>query len=305
MAQRRRANALKFKKGKGLKLAVTLIFSAALIAIPLRASSQTPAITPKNSIDQTMLERGKYTFARVLSSGGDFFSTPYTPFDRDTGEGDGHGEGPNGPRSQQIQAFYKDHPGYPFLRLNGIDSQSCYECHNSIGSFEGYQGAQMRTPYSVGGSAGANSNAFINPAFPNPLTTFIRNPPHVFGAGYTQEVAAEMTEELQTEVAVARSISKITKQPKTVDLEAKGMSFGKFTTTYTGGPGQVNGCPQGELCGQYPAMLQVEGYTDDVSQVTGIECDIVVRPLQWKGIASSIRHFVRDALDFHFSMQAE
>src|SRR6185295_6845778 len=26
---------------------------------------------------------------------------------------------------------------------------------------------------------------------------------------------------------------------------------------------------------------------------------------QWKGVASSLRHFVRDALDFHLSMQAD
>lgn len=46
------------------------------------------------------------------------------------------------------------------------------------------------------------------------------------------------------------------------------------------------------------------GFTDDLTGVAGVSCDLVVRPFQWKGVASSLRHFVRDALDFHFSMQA-
>jgi hypothetical protein len=46
------------------------------------------------------------------------------------------------------------------------------------------------------------------------------------------------------------------------------------------------------------------GFTDDLTKLNGVSCDLVVRPFQWKGVASSLRHFVRDALDFHFSMQA-
>ncbi|MBC7911539.1 MAG: hypothetical protein H7Y30_13610, partial [Pyrinomonadaceae bacterium] len=50
--------------------------------------------------------------------------------------------------------------------------------------------------------------------------------------------------------------------------------------------------------------VKVAGFTDDVSMVKGVASDLVIRPFQWKGVSSSLRHFVRDALDFHFSMQA-
>ncbi|MGH9828112.1 MAG: hypothetical protein ACREDR_33230, partial [Blastocatellia bacterium] len=167
----------------------------------------------------------------------------------------------------------------------------------------------------MGGSAGAASNAFINPNFPQTttdpvtgvqnLTTFIRNPPMVFGTGYTQEISEEMTQDMSLCVVVARALARLRPgHAVTVQLETKGEQFGEFKTTYTPGTSQVSGCWEGELCGQYLAQLGVSDYTDDLSKVSGIECDLVVRPFQWKGIASSIRHFVRDALDFHFSMQA-
>ena len=272
--------------------------------------AQSPVFSERVNIDQERLQQGAYPLFKVLESGGQFFSTPYTPYDRATGEGDGYGEGPQGPRQQQIAAFYPpDAARYRFLRLNGLDSQSCYECHNSIGSYiepGSRTGALMRKPGSVGGGAGSNSNAFINPDFPNPITLFIRQPPHVFGTGYTQQLATEITTDLAIWRGVARILAKKTPgQAVELPLTSKGMSFGKFTTTYTGGAAVVLGCA--DLCtGETPTdtTFGETGYTDDLSQVTGVACDLIVRPFQWKGISSSVRHFARDALDFHFSMQA-
>src|SRR5205085_9992322 len=93
-----------------------------------------------------------------------------------------------------------------------------------------------RKPFPVGGSAGSNSNAFINPLFPQPLTLFIRNPPHVFGTGYTQTLAAEMTQQLFLLRAKARQKAKAT--PKVAvqqEMTANGLKFGLFQTTYTPG----------------------------------------------------------------------
>jgi hypothetical protein len=293
-----------------LRTVCTLAWLAALWvagAAGLRpAWCQSPVITPEVDIDQGKLEHGQYSLKKVLESGGQFFSTPFIPYDPDTKVGDGYGEGKQGPRSQQRLKFYPpDWPDYRFLRLNGLDSQSCFECHNSIGSYvPAGSGAEIRKPGSVGGSAGSNSNAFINPKFPTPITFFIRQPPHVFGTGYTQAVASEMTAQLTALAEAARSKVQGHKgKSVTVDLEALGLSFGKFTTTWTGGPARVVGCT--ELCANTKPTFGVKGFTDDVSQVTGVACDLVVRPFQWKGISSSVRHFARDALDFHFSMQAE
>jgi hypothetical protein len=298
-----------------------VIVALVLLTLPLVA--QEPAITPASTIDQTKLEQGQYPLPQVLRSGQRFFTTPYQPFKADTATGDGYGEGPvydaaagkfgttgNGPRWAQKKVFYRGvQVGWPFLRLDGLDSQSCFECHNSIGSYRvpaSQGGGLTRKPGAVGGAAGSNSNAYINPGFPNPLTYLVRNPPHVFGTGYTQTLADEMTVELQSEVAVARSRAQGTPNtPQSVPLSAKSITFGTFTTTYKGsGPGSFINCK--DVCdpGGLTPYAPPVGFVDDVTNVTGVSCDIVVRPFQWKGIASSIRHFVRDALDFHFSMQA-
>ena len=247
----------------------------------------------------------------MLNSGGDFWTTPFQPYDSTANPpiGDGYGEGPKGPRSTQRKAFNPNKltKDYPYLRFNGLDSQSCFECHNSTGSHAvDTRGALIRKPYGVAGSAGSNSNAFINPFYPTLQTLFIRNPPAVFGSGYQQAVGDEMTYELFLERDATRTKAKTT-PGKTVTqlLTAKGIAFGTFKTTFTNGPAKViadkNTCPAGANA---TYIGGIKGYTDDVTGVVGVSCDLVIRPMQWKGVASSLRHFVRDALDFHFSMQA-
>ncbi|HET7436217.1 MAG TPA: hypothetical protein VFN10_16020, partial [Thermoanaerobaculia bacterium] len=299
------------------------------------ALAQEPAITPKSTVEQSQIEQGKVPLPMLLRSGQRFFTTPYQPYNAATKSGDGYGEGPvfdaasgkfvsqspqgnngglyatAGPRWYEKVVFYRGaQVGWPFLRLNGLDSQSCFECHNSIGNYDvpvSQGGGTTRKPGAVGGSAGSNSNAYINPGFPNPLTYLVRNPPHVFGTGYTQTLADEMTSELQMQVMAARNAARAKPNVRqTQALTAKGLSFGTFATTYsgTGAAGSFINCK--DVCdpGGLTPYAPPAGYVDDMTAVTGVSCDIVVRPFQWKGIASSIRHFVRDALDFHLSMQA-
>jgi Di-haem oxidoreductase, putative peroxidase len=297
--------------------------TAALCTLPMGLLwAQDPVIGPEISIDQNTLLKNcpvatapgcQYALKKVLSSGGQIYSTPFLPWDAATSTGDGHGEGPNGPRAGQRHRFNPFNPNYPYLRLNGIDSQSCFECHNSIGSsIQSYGAALMRKPYAVGGSAGSNSNAFINPLFPTddhdgPLTLFIRNPPHVFGTGYTQELGYELTTTLWLLKAQTRaSAMKQPGRPASTPLIAGGLDFGVFTTTYNGANAPAvmiadASCPAAKTA---PTNVGgAAGYTDDVTKVKGVPCDLVVRPFQWKGVSSSVRHFARDALDFHFSMQ--
>jgi Di-haem oxidoreductase, putative peroxidase len=245
------------------------------------ATAQSPVFGPAVNIDQNDLLAKKYPLQKVLESGGQFWTTPYTV-------ADGVGEGDKGPRAKQRAAMYPNNPTFPFLRVNGIDSQSCYECHNSIGSYvpaDSSTGALIRKPTPVGGSAGFNSDAFINPEFPTPLTLFVRNPPHVFGTGYVQQLGFEMTSDLLGAVKKARDMA-VAKPgfKQSTPLQTKGINFGSYSVTYDA---------DSKIC------------KEDFTQVVGVSNDFVVRPLQWKGIASSIRHFVKDALDFHFSMQAE
>lgn len=302
---------------------IFFVVCAVFVAFQSRTHSQSPVITPQTNINQNNLGKTPQvnpTVAQLLESGGQFWTTPFLVYDPLTNTGDGYGEGGKfGPRAMQRQVF--NPPGFPqyrFLRMNGLDSQSCYECHNSIGSDPGY-GANsplIRKPGSVGGSAGSNSNAFINPMFPGTpqepnkfLTLLVRQPPHVFGTGYTTMLASEMTQELFDQKYALRQLAvKNPGKQQSVNLTAKGLSFGVFKTTYTGTQtatvnGNIFACSPAAATAQNDGGMI--GFTDDVSGVQGVTCDLIVRPLQWKGISSSVRHFVRDALNFHFSMQAE
>ncbi|EKU99124.1 putative thiol oxidoreductase [Leptolyngbya sp. PCC 7375] len=269
------------------------------------AFAQTPVFNSDVDIDQGQLLKGGYTLRKVLESGGQFFSIPYTPDDH-------VGEGADGPRAKQRKIYYP-HADINFLKLNGIGAQSCFECHHSIGTYREpgtTSQAMLRKPAAAGGSAGFASNAYINPDFPQsindlkapiespedgryyPITELIRNPPHIFGTGYTQQLATEMTYGLQLlkDKAYADAVS----TPGTrvsESLTVRGVDFGVFSTI----------CPRGAACNPKTGT----GFDDDTSEVVGVAADLVIRPFQWKGISSSVRHFARDAMDFHFSMQAE
>ncbi|WP_179166126.1 di-heme oxidoredictase family protein [Azospirillum agricola] len=249
------------------------------------------------TIQQQDVMSGGVPLRRILESGAHFFSYPYFPQD-------GWGEGADGPRAWQRKALYPNSPfspyatadggvppPIPFLRLNGIDSQSCYECHTSIGATVQPDlaaatppGPATRTQPAIGGAAGIGNNAFINSQFPNPLTQLIRNPPHVFGTGYTQALANEITGLLLGQQAHLADLARYTPDKAvTLPLSAKNLSFGW-------------------LGARYDSKSQAVVY--DYGRLTGVAQDLVVRPFQWKGIASSVRHFAAAATQFHFSMEA-
>ena len=302
--------------------------------------AQSPAITPAIEIDQRRLLQGDYSLRKVLESGRHLFSTPFTKLDG-YGQGgalDENGVALPGPReiafeenllrlitelgfdpnepshAPQIQRL-QDSLRFPFpglnpethqreirfLRLNGLDSQSCFECHNSIGSAnrsDTRSEALSRKVSVTGGPAGAASNAFINDELPYRTIKFIRNPPHVFGTGYAQALAEEMTFELlrlkflAIGEAVANPNSRIT-----TALESKGISFGTFAVTY-----KPNGNDPIDTFRMATASAVDDRFDYSGTELEGISVDLVVRPFQWKGNASNERNFVKDALKFHFGM---
>jgi hypothetical protein len=264
------------------------------------AGKPTPQRLP--DIDQAKLLAGGYPLSHVLEAGQNQFNQPFDPEH-------GWGEGATGPRSKQ-RAIWNPRGGigsytaWPFLRVNGIDSQSCFECHNSIGQYTppgAETVARDRKPGAQGGPAGVASTALINDQFPEDLnqltardpdgkpiavlTKFVRNPPVVFGTGYTQRLATEMTTELTAQEAAVRAAARISPgTPRSINLMSKGLPFGTLSATCTSS--------DNKSC------------TLDTRKVTGVQPDLIVRPFQWGGISSSVRHFARDALDFHFSIQA-
>ncbi len=259
------------------------------------ALAQERVVTSAVSIEQDQLDLGAYTPNEVVQSGRQFFAAAYITQD-------GHGEGVNGPRSGQRLAQWASAvtgPGtdIPFLRVNGIDSQDCFGCHNSAGTYVPPEELhRTQKPGGVGGSADFASVLLSNQFFPSAiiltqdqvskarLTHVVRVPPKAFGTGYVQELAIEMTGILQQLEADALTLAvQNPGTPITTHLVAKGVDYGFLTVT----------CPD----------IYCNSPVRDVTHVVGISQDLIVRPFQHKGVTATLRSFCKSALDFHFSMQ--
>lgn len=197
------------------------------------------------------------------------FATPFNQFD---GLGDG-------PINSTDTVAFGSRPSLQnngtFLRINGLDSQTCVECHSVLSN------AQIPVKFAVGGAGGVSANAMIgivnpdgddseNNGFAAIGGRFI-NPPALFGVGGIELLAKEMTEDLQ------RLRNRAQNRPGTeIDLTTKGVNFGTVVFRY------------GEL---------------DLSNVQGIQDDLVVRPFGRKGNFFSIRDFDIGAIQNHHGMQ--
>jgi len=227
-----------------------------------------PAI-PTPRILQADIAAGTYTLYELRRRGLEMFTTPFNKYD-------GHGDGPAGPDS----TVFGQRPttNGTWLRVNGLDSQTCQECHAFVSM------ATIPPRLGIAGVAG-----IANTAFPG-VTQFdledldaneiaevngrLINPPFLFGAGGVELAGKEMTQELQTLKAQAQA------NPGTpVALVTKGVSFGTITYDTTTG--------------------------FDLSGIEGIDDDLAVRPFGRKGEFVSVRAFDVGALQFHMGMQAE
>ncbi len=326
---------------------VSVILACWLAAGAVKAPAQEglshaeePALSRRlKRIDQDKLLLGEYSLREVTENGRHLFTTPFTKVEGygEGGKPDGAGSFLIGPREttfrQNLDAFrvqtmsglsndqlrqFLNFPVpevnpttqkivYPYVRLNGLDSQSCWECHNFIGSErlpDTRTYALSRKQSTSGGSGGFAGNAFINANLPNPIFMFIRNAPHMFGSGYVQELAEEMTLDLAglRTVALRDALANpgvAASQP----LMAKTIDFGFFVATYIGDPANEPGLKTvidelNDHPGQDPPGFKIQW-----DKIQGVSVDLVVRPFQFKGIASNVRNFVRDACNFHFGME--
>jgi hypothetical protein len=230
------------------------------------------------------------------------FSTPFNSLD-------GLGDGPFDPAEADTRAFGQ-RPSLQgngrFLRLNGLDAQSCNECHTIVSS-------ETRPPtLGIGGVGGIVQNALIMPSAidvadsadlrvgfqpgfdPELPMEFdgvadydgrFANPPFLFGGGAVELLGREMTEDLQLLLGRAR-----TAPPGTVTrlTTSHGIDFGELVTL-PGGDVDVSG---------------VEGLgPEDPASVPPEEL-LVVTPFGRKGENHTMRDFDRAALQFHFGIEA-
>jgi mono/diheme cytochrome c family protein len=139
------------------------------------------------------------------------------------------------------------------LGPKGPVAQTCGECHN----------------FPVGSAAGlAHSSAVrdFNGKGTGPFD--VRSVTSLFGDGILQLLGQEMTEELQATRDAAEEAAKAAPgKPVSRELKSKGTLFGSITAT-AGAGGKV---------------------TFDVSKIMGVDPDLVVRPMGWKGDVAIIR----------------
>lgn len=227
-----------------------------------------PAIlTPRTT--QAMVTGGSLSLKQLRRKGLEMFTTPFN-------KQDGHGDGPTGPDP----TVFGQRPttNGTWLRVNGLDSQTCQECHAFVSN------ATIPPTLGIAGIAG-----IANSAFPG-VTQFdledldanmiaevngrLINPPFLFGAGGVEQLGKEMTQELQALKAQAQA-----NPGSSVSLDTKGVNFG--TISYSSGAGF------------------------DLSGIEGVDDDLAVRPFGRKGEFTSVRAFDIGALQFHMGMQAE
>ena len=226
------------------------------------------------------------------------FTTPFNTFD-------GYGDGP------YAGEFPATDPGHRptlqgngmTLRVNGLDAQSCNECHSFVKR-------STRPPVlGIGGAGGIVQNALIMPSlidvadagdarvaytsghepdlplFPDGAADFdgrYANPPFLFGGGGVELLAKEMTADLQRSLAAAR----VAEAGSVTRLRTHGVDFGRIETLDGGG-----------------VALHVEGVGFEDNAGRRPEDVLVVRPFGRKGENFSMRDFDRVAMQFHFGMQ--
>ena len=246
----------------------------AALVLPGHTQHQVPPDGPalgQNRITQAEVTSGRLSIRELRRKGLEIFSTPFNKLD-------GYGDGPMNPANPVVPGGRPTIGGNnTWLRINGLDTQTCLECHSVLSN------AFLPATFSPGGVGGIGASAFpgvtefdledLNGNLIADINGRAINPPFVFGAGGVELLGKEMTVELQGLKRLAQSI------PNTrVPLVTKGVSFGAIT---------------------YDARTG----TFDISEVEGIDPDLVVRPFGRKGDNNSVRTFSTGALQFHHGMQ--
>jgi hypothetical protein len=177
-----------------------------------------------------------------------------TPFNKH----DGLGDGPINPKNKVQPGGRLTLPAFPsengkpaegnkfFLRVNGLDSQTCVECHFIVNN------STVPAKFGVGGVGGAAAAAFpattrFLPASQGPKSVDaanfngrVINPPFVFGSGGVELLAKEMTENLHQQLRDASNPPEI---GKPVHLKTHGVDFGFVTWKKTGENNSVEEVP--------------------------------------------------------------
>ena len=159
----------------------------------------------------------------------------------------------------------------PFQRLAGPDANACSSCHNEP---------------STGGAGGFVANAFVSEGFESAEFDTLdaqfsneRGTNHLFGAGLIELLAREMSADLAAQRRAALRQARDDGHEVRAALASKGVDFGRLTAF-----------PDGSV---------------DLSELDGVDDDLVLRPFTQKGVMTSLRQFTVNAMNQHHGMQAD
>ncbi len=232
------------------------------------------------------LDRGTLTLNQVRLAGLEVFTRPAT-------REDGYGDGPYAPTSGNRPTLGGNGT---VLRINGLDAQSCNECH-SIVSHD-----TIPPTFGIGGVGGLAQNAIIEATLIDAddsedrrargwlsrdgVADFngrLSNPPFLFGGGGVELLAKEMTVDLQNLLRRAQAAP-----PGTITrLLTHGVDFG-FLRTEASGEVDLDG---------------VEGIGFEENDGRRPEQVLVVEPFGRKGDRFTMRDFSQNAMRFHFGLE--
>ncbi|MBL9077918.1 MAG: hypothetical protein JNL08_10470 [Planctomycetes bacterium] len=270
-----------FAAGSAAEQAAVIEFLQTLQVLPADAGATTlvhantggigddPAVAVH--LSQVDIEQGVHAPAALFEFGRRLFDADFNTLD---GAGRPAATGTGLPRQPRTAPEN-------FNRISGPDADSCAGCHNQPRSGGGGDNVAnvfvlgQRFPF-VDFDVNNEGDAFQGHRLDTVANE--RNTVGMFGAGYVELLAREMTAELQAQRAGALAVARARGTDVAVDLRAKGIAFGALVAH-----------PDGSVT---------------TAAVEGVDADLVVRPFHQKGVVVSLREFTNNAMNHHHGMQA-
>ena len=221
-------------------------------------------------VDQSDIDNGVYTPEALFALGKVIFEARFNTLD---GAGRPESTGTGAPRARRVAPDN-------FNRISGPDANSCAGCHNLPRSGGGGENVanvfvlgQARPFVNFDGTEGDDFLDLDLDTVANERATI-----GMFGAGYIELLAREMTADLQAlrDATVSQAVAGNT--AVTTPLVTKGISFGSVSSSATG--------------------------VVDTSGVVGVDADLIVKPFHQKGVVISLREFTNNAMNHHHGMQS-
>lgn len=221
-------------------------------------------------LDQADIDSGDVELEELVRRGEALFVAAFNTLD---GAGRPETTGTGGPRERF------DLP-QNFNRISGPDSNACSGCHNLPRPGGGGDNVAnvfvlgQRLPFvNFDGGMGDGSQPQTLEGVANE-----RNTLGMFGSGYIELLAREMTADLHSIRDDAVKEARDSGAPVTAELVTKGVSFGAVTAD-----------PDGSV---------------DTGEIGGVDSDLIIKPFHQKGVVVSLRQFTNNAMNHHHGMQA-